>query len=332
MADKALGEREIIRRLTSKFGKSGPRLPLGFDDDVSAVPISTRKWLILKTDSLVGSTDVPPRMTLEQASRKAVVATVSDFAAKGVQPSALLISLMLKTPVSQKMVDEIGRGLQAAAREYGARIVGGDTGEARDLVINCTGFGIADPQRVLRRNGARPGDVVAVTGSFGKTSCGLRILLSKRKALAAKFPRSVNAVLHPIAKLKTGLTLAKSGQVTSSMDSSDGLAWSLHEIATQSKARLVLEKVPVAVEAVSYAEKEGLDPKEMALYGGEEYELLLTIRKEGFALLKSRIPSLIKIGTVEKGTGNVLLRTQGERRKVDARGWEHMASKEPRTR
>jgi thiamine-monophosphate kinase len=332
MPDKALGEREIIRRLTNKFGKSGPRLPLGFDDDVSAVPISSKKWLIFKTDTLVGSTDVPSGMTLEQAARKAVAATVSDFAAKGVQPTALLISLMLKTPVTQRTVDEIGRGLQRAAREYETRIVGGDTGEARDLVIDCTGFGIADPQRVLLRSGARPSDIVAVTGSFGKTSSGLRILLSKRKALAARFPRSVNAVLHPTAKLETGLRLARSGLVTSSMDSSDGLAWSLHEIARQSRVRLVLEKVPVAAEAIICAEKEGLDPEEMALYGGEEYELVLTIRKEGFASLKRRIPSLIKIGTVEKGPGNVVLQSQGGLQKVEARGWEHMVSKEPRTR
>src|SRR5713226_3746288 len=105
MGEAKQGEREIIRRLTSRFFTK-PGLPLGFEDDVSVFPFSKRRWIVLKTDLLVASTDVPPGMTFRQAARKAVVATVSDFAAKGIRPRGLLISLGLTSPVRASIVDE----------------------------------------------------------------------------------------------------------------------------------------------------------------------------------------------------------------------------------
>ena len=241
MTSTGLGERQIIRILTRRFATSQPSLPLGFDDDVAVFPFSRNRWIVLKTDMLFGHTDVPPGMSLEQAARKAVVATVSDFAAKGVQPLGLLISLGLTPPVGPRIVNEIANGLNRAAREYDCRILGGDTGESDDLVIDCIGFGLAEPKRMLRRSGARPGDVIAVTGTFGKTAAGLRILLAKNKASAMRFSKLVESVTHPMARLETGLKLARSGAVHSSIDSSDGLAWSLHEIARQ-QGRHILGK------------------------------------------------------------------------------------------
>jgi thiamine-monophosphate kinase len=326
MSNAGIGEREIIRLLTKRFDEPSQGLPLGFDDDVSAFPMSRRKWIILKTDALVGSTDIPPGMSLAEASRKAVVATVSDFAAKGVQPVGLLISLALHPPIQPRMVKEIATGLHAAAREYLCRILGGDTAESTDLIINCIGFGFTEPGKIMPRNGAKPGDVVVVTGSFGKTSAGLKILLSSRKTLSRRFPKLVESVKHPVARLETGLRLAKSGMVNSSIDSSDGLAWSLHEVARLSNVSMILEKIPIAREAEAYARRHRLDPAELALYGGEEYELVLTIQREDFARLRRRIPSLIEIGTVEAGRGQVRLRSHGEDREVEPRGWEHMVS------
>src|SRR6266705_3564887 len=227
MAKTGLTEREIIGIFKRRFD-SGPKLPLGFDDDVAAFPMSQGRLVVLKTDMLVGHTDVPPGMTLGQAARKAVVATVSDFAAKGVQPKGLLISLGLVPPVRLSTVNEIVSGLEKGAREYDCRIIGGDTSETDDLVIDCIGFGVAEPERILRRNGARPGDIIAVTGTFGKTAAGLRILLSKNNALVRRFSKLVESVTHPVARLETGLKLASSRAVHSSIDSSDGLAWSLH--------------------------------------------------------------------------------------------------------
>jgi len=315
-------EHEIIRILTNQFAGQ-PGVPLGFDDDVSAIPFSSKTWIIVKTDTLVGSTDVPPGMTIQEAARKAVVATVSDFAAKGVRPRALMVSIGLPAPAKKTTVQDIARGLGQAAREYHCKIIGGDTNQADDLVIDIAGVGFANPKTLVRRNGARPGDIIAVTGPFGKTSAGLRILMSKRKKDLANYPSLIKAVRRPTARLTEGILLAKSRAATSSIDSSDGLAWSLHQIAQSSKVGINLHIIPVALEAETFAKEHRLSALELALYGGEEYELVVTIRPERFEDLKRRVPSLRRIGIVEKERFGISAYIERRRIMVEARGWEH---------
>jgi thiamine-monophosphate kinase len=321
---RGLTELQIHRIFTNQFARQ-TGIPLGFNDDVSAIPLSAKTWIIVKTDMLVGSTDVPPGMTVQEAARKAVVATTSDFAAKGVHPKALMISLGLPAPAREKTVRQITRGLRQAATEYECKIIGGDTNQADDLVIDVVGVGYADPNTLIRRDGARHGDIVAVTGPFGKSIAGLRILLSQNKHDLARYVSLVKAVRRPRARLREGIVLARSGAVTSSIDSSDGLAWSLHQIAQSSKVGIHLHTVPVATEAESFAKEHRLSSFDLALYGGEEYELVVTIRPERFNQLKKRVPSLKKIGAVEKKLFGVSAQIGRKRRVVEARGWQHFA-------
>ncbi|HVH15741.1 MAG TPA: thiamine-phosphate kinase [Candidatus Angelobacter sp.] len=324
MTKEGLTEREILRVLKRRFD-SEPRLPLGFEDDVAAFPLSQRTQIVLKTDMLVGSTDVPPGMTVGQAAMKAVVATVSDFAAKGVQPKGLLISLGLAPPVKLSTVNEIVSGLKKSARHYHCRIIGGDTSETDGLVIDCIGFGFAQTGRILRRDGAKPGDIVAVTGDFGRTAAGLRLLLGKKRPWPRRFSKIISSVLYPSAKLETGLKLAQTGFVDSSIDSSDGLAWSLYEIARLSRVNIVLEKIPVASDVKMFSMEQGLVPEELALFGGEEYELVLAIKRDQFTKLRRRLPSLQKIGNVTTGSGTVIANFGGRSGKVEPRGYEHFS-------
>ena len=111
--------------------------------------------------------------------------------------------------------------------------------------------------------------------------------------------------------------------MNSSIDSSDGLAWSLHEIARLSEVSIFLEEIPVAQEAKVFARENGLVPEELALFGGEEYELVLTIKKDRFESLKRKIPSLQRIGTVKSGLGDVIMDYRGKNRRVEPRGYEH---------
>jgi thiamine-monophosphate kinase len=322
MPGTRFNEREIIQLLTSRF--SSNRSPLGFEDDVAALPISRDRWAILKTDMLVGSTDIPPGMSLSQAARKSVVATVSDFAAKGVLPKALLVSLGLKRKVSRTIVRQIASGLDQASREYGCTIVGGDTNRANDLVIDLIGIGFASPRHVIRRRGAKPGDIVVVTGEFGKTAAGLHVLLSRRWN-PAKFRSLTRSVLHPVARLELGVALANSGAATGSIDSSDGLAWSLYELARASRVNIRIEKIPIARDAIEYAKLRQLDPNELALYGGEEYEIIATISPKKYVPLTRKIPSLIRIGKVERGTGLVSAFVGNDLHWIEPRGWDHFS-------
>ena len=130
------------------------------------------KVAVLKTDMLVAKTDVPDGMTLWQAARKAVIMNVSDFAAKGAQPQAALVSLGLPRTLSPEDLSAIAGGLDAGAREYNCYVVGGDTGEACDLIVAVELFGVAQKERLMLRCAANPGDVLAVTGLFGLQAAG----------------------------------------------------------------------------------------------------------------------------------------------------------------
>jgi len=243
-----LGERKIIDLILECLDHM-PNVSVPFGDDVSAIDLGHGKLAVMKTDMLIGKTDVPEGMSLQQAARKAVVMNISDLAAKGVQPLAILAAIGLPRGLSRKEIQQIGKGLNAGAREYNAYVLGGDTNEASDLVISCAAFGICEKSRLVRRSGAKPGDYVAVTGFFGKTASGLKILMEDFSAPPEIRRELVNSVIMPNARLKEGLALAQTRVTTSSIDSSDGLAWSLHEISMASKVGFLVDHLPIAKEA-----------------------------------------------------------------------------------
>jgi len=303
-------------------------MPVPFGDDVSAVDIGSGKLAIIKTDMLVGKTDVPPQMTLWQAARKAVVMNISDLAAKGVKPQALLASVGIPRGLKERAVVQIGEGLNKGAREYGAYILGGDTGEASDLVISCAAFGIGEKKRLMLRKGAKPGDIVAVTGPFGNTAAGLKILLQNLSAESGMKKILVDSVLMPRARLPEGLALSETGAVTASIDSSDGLAWSLHEISKSSHVGFLIEELPIAEEAKKLAKIHKLDPIELCLYGGEEYELVVTVKPRLWKKARKKV-SLIRIGRVTKEK-TLVFKVGKKAFPIEARGWEHFKASLPK--
>lgn len=322
---EALGERQVIEIIRSRLSLM-PKMPIPFGDDVSACDLGNGELAILKADMLVDKTDVPLGMTLWQAARKAVIMNISDFAAKGVKPIALLVSLGLPKNMDEKGIGEIGEGLNAGAREHGAYIIGGDTGEASDTVISISMFGTARKSKVMLRSGAKPGDVVAITGHFGKTSSGLKILLNRLETPKKTRKVLVESVLLPHARLSEGLALSQSGAVTASIDSSDGLSWSLQEIGRASNVGFLINRVPIAKEAEDFARINKLDPFELAFHGGEEYELVLTIKPKLLEKAKEAVEKvggeLLPIGKVT-ASKKILLRANGKEQVVEPRGYEH---------
>ena len=320
-----LGERRIIEIVIGCLERMPGMYP-PFGDDVSAVDIGNGLLAVLKADMLVASTDIPPQMTLRQAARKAVVMNVSDLAAKGVRPAAILASLGLPRDLTEEDVREIGMGLNEGAREYGAYVLGGDTNEAAELVIDCLAFGVCRRETFIPRSGARPGDVLAVTGLFGKTAAGLKILLEGLEAPREVAEALVNSVLVPKARVREGLAMAEAGGVTASIDSSDGLAWSLHELSRASGVGFLVERLPIAPEVEEFAEVHGLDPKELCLYGGEEYELVVTVKPESWEIVERAVEdaggNLTRIG-VATDEKLLRLRWMGETIPIEPRGWEH---------
>jgi thiamine-monophosphate kinase len=320
-----LGERKIIDMIKRHL-EVMPNMPVPFGDDVSAVELDKSRIAVLKTDMLVGKTDVPKGMSFWQAARKAIVMNVSDFGAKGVQPTAALVSLGIPADFMTKDIDEIARGLNAGARQYGLYVIGGDTGESGDLIISVSLFGTAPRRNLMLRNGAKPGDIVAVTGFFGKTAAGLHLLLDGDAASTNLTEILLSSICMPQARLQEGLALGKTRAVTSSIDSSDGLAWCLHEIARMSNVGFSINSLPVAEEVVRFAEFNNLDAKKLALYGGEEYELVLTVKPRNWVSAETACEAvggqLLPIGKVTRDN-QIILDINGRKEPIKPQGYEH---------
>lgn len=318
-----LGERRIIEIFIALL-QSMPEMPIPFGDDVSAIDLGGGRLAVIKCDMLVAKTDVPQGMSYWQAARKAVVSTVSDFASKGVPPLGLLASLGLPYHFKKNDIVQVGLGLNAGAREYDTYVVGGDTNEAEDLIIDCVGFGLGDEATIMKRSGAIPGDLVATTSSFGKTAAGLK-MIGEGLSAPSKIKRELmEAVYMPKAHLKEGLALAKTRAVTSCIDSSDGLAWSLYELARMSKVGFEITDIPVAASVKTFAESQRLDATRLALHGGEEYNLIFTFKPRDAAKVSKALEgAFFEIGRATNRRGRVELKLEGRVKPIEPKGWEH---------
>jgi thiamine-monophosphate kinase len=321
-----LDEYDIINLITKGFD----RLPKGYvpiGDDVALIPHGKRReGVVLKCDMLVAKTDVPPAMPWKLVARKAVAMCVSDFAAKGVRPSVFMISLGLRRGTPEGQVVELASGLLGASREWGVKLVGGDTCEADDLMIDCTMVGFAE--RIVRRTGAHPGEYVVTSGTFGQTAAGLRILIDGAKAEPGFRKEAVSSVYMPKPRLRLGLAVSK--HLSSSIDSSDGLAISLHAISEMSGVGIRLTELPYARGLEKFASRNSCSAEELALYGGEEYEIVGTVAKSRIREAKSKARSvgceLRVIGeTVSAETLKGVALPDGREARRD--GWIHFRSK-----
>lgn len=273
---------------------------------------------------LVEGTDIPPGMSYRQAARKAVAACVSDFAAKGVRPASFMVSLGVERGTTKRQVDELARGFRDAADEWNLRLVGGDTNEAKELVIDCAMIGYAG--KVVGRSGARPGDLLVVTGRFGLQPAGLKILMGKMKAEARFRARATVTVLNPKPNLETGIVLAR--YLTSSMDSSDGLARSIHTLATASRVGFELDTLPVARGAKGFADANGLSWRDLVLAGGEEYVIVGTLASRQLSdaarAVRRAGGDLVVIGKATGRAGHVVLRSGRTVVPLPDAGWTHL--------
>jgi thiamine-monophosphate kinase len=220
----------------------------------------------------------------EDLGWKALAVNVSDILAMGGEPFAALISVALPSATDPGWVEALYQGLAACAEEYDCALVGGDTvGSPERIFLNVALLGTAEPGRVRTRSGARPGDRVCVTGALGDSAAGLALL----RAGSHAYPALLDAHRRPRPRRLAARALAAEPAVTAMMDLSDGIASDLRHIVTASGvgARLDAGALPLSTAARAAAADLGADPIEWALRGGEDYELLFTIRPEAVARL-----------------------------------------------
>ncbi|MBA7482937.1 thiamine-phosphate kinase [archaeon] len=320
-----VGERGIIEIMLRHITPM-PGMPIPFWDDVMAISLGDGRAVVLNTDMLVWSTDIPRGMTHRQAARKAVVMNFSDLGAKGVRPMAFLSNLALPRDIPIEDVEELAKGFEEGAREYGGYVIGGDTNEANDIIISGVAIGIADEEKLIKREGAEPGDILATTGYFGDTAAAFKMLLEGYEAPKEFGETILRSVYAPRARIEEGVALAGAGAATSSIDSSDGLARSLYDLSRSSGLGFRVTQLPISQNTQRFAEHNDLDPGVLALYGGEEYELVFTVNPEKLRKARDALRkvgcTLIEIGRATE-ENEIIHVKDGVSRPIERGGWDH---------
>jgi len=320
-----LDERGIINYIRDAFGKN---MSFELNDDVAYVKEGD-EFMVLKVDMLVGSTDVPPGMSPQQIGRKALVAAVSDFAAKGVMPRGSLLSIGLPRGYQEEHIKGIINGFRDASREFGVELLGGDVNESKDLAIDCVLYGRT--KRRVGRGGSKPGDLILVTGEFGPGKAGLDFLLKGQGLPDGKMKdRCVLAALEQRPPLLFGVRAIEAGLLTSSMDSSDGLAATLNEMSRQSGMKYIIEKLPIDPAMADFLRSSNNDVYSDVFFGGEEYQVVFTCDRGSLtelrALARSFGVTLTPIGRVDEGRGVFFCEAGGGCVPIQDRGWVHFDS------
>ena len=311
-----LSEKKIIELFQNRLGNTN-----FVPEDVESFKIG-KEQLVVKVDTFVESTDLPPKMKLEDAARKSIVSCVSDFASKGVKPIFGIVSLTIPKKLSRSNIQSLAKGFQIATREFGLKILGGDTNEGKELVITFSLFGTAE--KIVKRNGAKTNDLIICSGPFGYSAAGLSILLQNKKCSKPFGVKAKKAVFRPSCRLDLGLK--NKNYFSSSMDSSDGLSTTLSEMSKQSKKRFVITQLPSEKDVFNFASSNRLDVNNLIFNGGEEYEIVATINPKHLIKMKkyarkNRI-RLYEIGYVARGEG-VFYQKNGRLIRIKDEGWQH---------
>ena len=321
-------EDALIAALRERLaGVAGERLALGIGDDAAVWQPSRSNRSVITTDALVeGVHFTRATMSAAQTGHRALAANLSDVAAMGARPVLATIALGLPAGLDPGWVLGCYDGIAALAKRTRCAIAGGDITRAPAVVLALTVVGEVRPSNLKTRAGARPGDVVAVTGPLGGSRAGLLLALGRlADAPTAGHEAALAAYRTPEPRVPEGRWLGASRHVRALMDSSDGLSTDLARLCAASGVGATIAALPVHDGARLVAEQLGEDPERYALDGGEDFELIAAIDKHAFAHLAHRFGArfgrpLLPVGTVTAELG--LRRADG--RPVEPAGWDHL--------
>jgi thiamine-monophosphate kinase len=330
-----LGEFGLINRLTSSFQLVNQESILGIGDDCAVLDFQDQ--ILVSTDLLVEGVHFDMAYTpLKHLGYKAIAVNVSDIAAMYGQATQVLVSLAVSNRFSVEALEEFYEGVQAACKNYGVDLVGGDTSSSKSgLVINVTVLGKANKNHIVKRSGAKVGDLVYVSGDLGGALMGLHLLEREKEVYLSNNEIQpdleeknyiVERLLKPEARTDVVFALQDAELVpTSMMDISDGLASELHHIAKNSGVGFEIydEYLPIDQQTYDTALEFNLDPSVCALNGGEDYELVMTFNPQDRKKL-DQIPELIQIGeVVDSSKGLTLITKSAQRIPLTAQAWVH---------
>jgi thiamine-monophosphate kinase len=321
--------KRIARGVASQSGRASGDLRLGIGDDAAVIRPVRGTELVLTCDAFLEGVHFLARThPPDSVGYKSLARATSDIAAMGASPRFFLLTLALPRERTGRWFDEFLRGMGRAARSLGMRLIGGDTTKSGEVAISITVVGEVGTGQAVTRSGARPGDLIYVSGILGRAQLGLELVLAgkgRQRGLAA----IVRPHLYPRIRVELGSWLARHRIASAMMDISDGLSTDLARLAEASGvgARVRTDLIPAVPvpDAVSRPlHNRRLDPLQMALHGGDDYELLFTVprRKAKHLGAAPGFAGLTCIGEVTQSRRLLMVDEAGRASALEPRGWD----------
>ena len=330
------GEFDFIRALRERAVSSSSVTGIG--DDAAVVQSAAGKETVVTTDLLIEDVDfrrttIPPHLL----GHKALAVSLSDIAAMGARPRWSLLSIGVPGDVWQTdFVDRLYSGLLELADRYDVQLIGGDTSRSEEkIVIDSIVLGECAKGRAIKRSGAKPGDQIFVTGSLGAAAAGLR-LVERGAHLAQqdideddsqKLDHVLLRQLRPEPRVGWGIVLGEESLATSMIDISDGLSSDLNHLCEASGVGALIESslLPIDRQVTDLCGRRALDPLQLALHGGEDFELLFTVKPGDISRLPRRVDGapITRIGEIRADNEGVRISEGSRIWELNPGGWKH---------
>ncbi len=329
-----LGEFGLIKHLTQYFTVNNTSTKKGIGDD-AAVIFSEGKEILVTTDLLIEGVHFDlSYMPLKHLGYKAVMVNLSDVYAMNGKAEQITVSIAVSNRFSLEALEELYAGIQLACETYNVDLIGGDTtSSTKGMLISVTAIGTANKEDIVYRNGAKPTDLIVVTGDLGAAYLGLQVLEREKQVFKVdpqnqpdleNYTYLIERQLKPEARKDVaGILKELNVEPTAMIDISDGLSSEIMHICTQSKVgcKIYEDKLPLDPQVISACEEFDIDSTMIALSGGEDYELLFTVPISEFDKIKGN-PNFSIIGHItEENQGMNLVTRANQELELKAQGW-----------
>ncbi len=329
-----IGEFGFIGKIRTLLKSNPPSVIQGLGDDAAIFKPSAGHELVFTTDMLVEGRHFDFRfITPWQLGAKTMAVNLSDCAAMGAKPTVAVLSIGVPSSFPVRDLEAFYDGLTGWGESYGARVVGGDTVGSEKFIVNLALIGEIEPGRALLRSGAKVGDSVLVTGTLGDSAAGLHTLRHPSGRGKEAIPLLIKRHLTPVPRFNVGRYLSTRKLATSAIDISDGLSSEINHLCRESGvgAEILEETIPLSIAMIHYCHENRLKPLDFALGGGEDYELLFTVKSSRAEQISHELSA--ETGTpvhvigkmVSPAKGVRLVTRKGKRTALKPGGYDHFS-------
>jgi thiamine-monophosphate kinase len=309
-----------------------------FDDDAAVLShklTGDDHELVITTDVLVEGADFSfDWMSYSDIGFKSVMVNISDLASMGSDPIGMVVAVGIPDSTPLMQVESFLEGMKQAAEIHSILLLGGDLSESKVFVCCITAIGKVPTGKALRRDGAKEGDALCVTGFPGEARAGLMIASRKFGNSTSEEKVFLNTFFRPTARIEIGQVLRNSGMVRGCLDLSDGIARDSLRVANRNNLRIQIEadKIPASETLVKFWKSRGYDPYKEIATGGEDFELLFCVDPNNFDTVKKSVEKetgikVTQIGKLIKGTGSYLIYPDNTEVDMNSWGFDHFEGK-----